>query len=283
MRIRRLSALLPIALQIVMALGLAAQAQPTVPDTHEKLISTLWVQTSQEWRAAALQAFTMARAALDAGLKNRKQSAALEQSGRYGRLPPAVILDVDETVLDNVPGQARQVLARSDFDLAMWNQWVSEAKAAAIPGAVEFCKYAASRNVAVFYISNRDAGIEAATRENLEKLGFPIGGTEDRLLLRGEKPEWTSEKSVRRADVAQRYRVVLLVGDDLGDFLAGARTTVARRQALTRPHEHRWGKLWIMVPNPGYGSWEEALYGSPRPTEAAERLKRKLEALRPER
>jgi acid phosphatase len=225
----------------------------------------------------------VARTALDANLKNKKLTAALEQNGKFKQLPPAVILDVDETVLDNSPGQARQVLARSDFDMAMWSQWVSEAKAAAIPGALEFCRYAASRNVAVFYVTNRDASMEAATKANLEKLGFPLSGAEDRLLLRGEKPEWTSEKTTRRAAVAQRYRVVLVVGDDLGDFLAGVRTTAPERQALAAPHAGRWGKLWIMIPNPGYGSWEEALYGTPRPAQAAERLKRKMEALRPER
>jgi acid phosphatase len=241
------------------------------------------VQTSEEWRASALQSFATARAALEAGLKDRRRTASIEQSGKFERLPPAVILDIDETVLDNSPGQARQVLARSDFDLAIWNQWVSEAKAAAIPGAVEFCKNAASRRVAVFYISNRDAAMEAPTRANLEKLGFPLGGAEDRVLLRGERPEWTSEKSTRRADVAKRYRIILLLGDDLGDFVPGVRTTAAARRELARTEEHRWGRHWIMIPNPSYGSWEEALYGTPRPAEISERIRQKMAALRPER
>jgi len=187
-----------------------------------------------------------------------------------------VILDIDETVLDNSPGQARQVLANTGFVSKDWTAWVGEARAKAIPGAVEFCRDAASRGVTVFFVTNRDAEEEDATRRNLERWGLPLDARLDTVLTRGEKPEWnSSDKSSRREAVAATHRIALLVGDDLGDFLGGARTVVAERRKLTAPHAGRWGRDWIVLPNPGYGSWEDALYDPPRPADAELRIKQK--------
>ncbi|MCC6539439.1 MAG: 5'-nucleotidase, lipoprotein e(P4) family [Bryobacterales bacterium] len=254
-----------------------ARAQQEIP-VHEKLIPTLWVQTAVEWEGLCRQAFQQARAALDFALKkNKKHSAALEQpTGSFKKKKPAVILDIDETVLDNSPGQARQVLANAGFVPKDWAVWVNEAQAKAIPGAAEFCRYAASRGVTVFFVTNRDTSEEAATRRNLEHAGFPLDARIDTVLTRGEKPEWaSSDKSARRTIVASTHRIVLLVGDDLGDFLSGVRTTPAERRKLTTSHAERWGRDWIVLPNPGYGSWEEALYDQPRPADAATRLQQK--------
>lgn len=258
-------------LLLLVCCGMAA-AQ-TIPDAHEKLIPTLWVQTSVEWRGSALQAYRAARVSLDQALKDKKWTAALEQTGSFRKLPPAIILDIDETVLDNTPGQARQVAGKTGFVPADWDTWVAEAAAGEIPGAAEFCKYAASKKVTVFYVSNREAKSEADTRRNLQKFGFPLSESVDTVLLRGEKPEWAaSEKSPRRKAVAEKYRVLLLVGDDLGDFLTGIRTTVEKRAEMAAPHAGRWGREWIMLPNPGYGSWEGALQEPERPATALEQL-----------
>lgn len=270
----KLIPVLPAALWCV-----AAFAQ-TIPDTHEKLVPTLWVQVSVEWRALAVQAYRNARMSLDAALKDRKWTAALEQSGSYRKLPPAIILDIDETVLDNSAAQARQVLARSGFTVDGWNEWVREAAAAEIPGAADFCRYAAAKKVTVFYLSNREAGSEADTRRNLQRLGFPLAGGSDTVLLKGEQPDWQSEKSTRRKAVADRYRVLLLVGDDFGDFAAGVRSTVEKRRELSNANGERWGRQWIMMPNPGYGSWEAALLEPERPATPLEQLWKKESWLR---
>lgn len=256
---------------------LAAARAQEIP-VHEKFIPTLWVQTAVEWEGLCRQAFQQARAALDFALKkNKKHSAALEQqTGSLKKKKPAVILDIDETVLDNSPGQARQVMANTGFVPKDWTAWVAEARAKAIPGAVEFCRYAASRGVTVFFVTNRDASEEAATRRNLERWGFPLDARIDTVLTRNEKPEWSSsDKASRRTVVASTHRIVLLVGDDLGDFVGGARTSVAERRKLTAGHVERWGRDWIVLPNPGYGSWEDALYDQPRPAEAEARIKQK--------
>ena len=256
---------------------LAGQQEPHV---HQKLMPTLWVQTSVEWRGLCEQAYRSARLALDAMLRHKKATAALEQigpgAGKYWKKKPAVILDLDETALDNSPGQARQVTGNTDFVPKDWSQWVAEAKAAAIPGAVEFCQYARSRGVRVFYVTNRDAPDEAATRRNLERLGFPLEPGRDTLLMRGEKPEWSaSDKGVRRQFVAADHRIVMLVGDDLGDFLSGVKLPPAQRRELAAGHAQKWGREWIVLPNPGYGSWEEALYEAPKSPDPVERMRQK--------
>jgi acid phosphatase len=255
------------------------------PPSHQRLIPTLWVQNSVEWRAACLQSFRVARVQLDAALKDKSLAADPEQNKlpakQYRKLRPAIVVDIDDTVLDNSPEQARQVKQARDYAEGPWGVWVLESKAPAIPGSVEFLKYAASRGVTIFYISNRLAIYEGATRKNLLDKGFPLEEGVDTVLLRGEKPGWeVPEKGIRRAEVAAKFRIVLMVGDDLGDFLPGVRVTTAQRDELVKPYAEWWGRRWIMVPNPSYGSWEEAIYGPPRPPEGAVRLERKMEALR---
>jgi acid phosphatase len=246
---------------LLLSASLACAQQP-----YEGLNAVAWMQTAEEYRGGALQAFATARASLDRALKRRAWTAALEQSGKYNRLPPAIICDVDETLLDNSPAQARAIFDNNgQYDAKLWKQWTAERKAQAIPGAREFIAYARSRGVTVFYVTNRDQEEHEATRDNLIAQGFPVEklegkGLADTLLVLGEDPAWTSEKQSRRAAVARHYRILLLVGDDLGDFLAGSRAVpAAERRTLTAPREAWWGERWIIIPNPAYGSWERAL------------------------
>ena len=246
--------------------------------THENLNAVVWMQTALEYEASALQAFRLAQMQVDAALSNPAWTAAIEQTTDPSKLPPAVIVDVDETVLDNSYYQARMIRDRTEYSSATWDPWVQEARATAIPGALEFAKYATSRGVAIFYVTNRTANLEDATRRNLTALGFPVhtsGATDaplDTVLTRGERPEWqASAKGARRAHIANGYRILLLIGDDLGDFVADASGTVADRQMKTAPQDDWWGRRWIMVPNPSYGSWERAVVGSNKDPFAAKR------------
>jgi acid phosphatase len=237
-------------------------AAPSAPAAarHENLNAVLWMQRALEYEATTVQAYRLARLQLDAALKDQAWTAAIEQSGAAGSLKPAVILDIDETVLDNSYYQARLVRDGTTFADETWDRWCREARATAIPGAREFTQYAAGRGVAVFYVSNRRADVEAATRANLQAEGFPLGDGPDTLLLRGERPEWSaSAKGSRRAHVARDFRVLLLIGDDLGDFVVDASGTPEARRAATAPHAGWWGERWIMLPNPSYGSWERAI------------------------
>jgi 5'-nucleotidase (lipoprotein e(P4) family) len=221
--------------------------------------ATLWVQSAAEYQAAALQTYAAARQALDAALS--AESAK----------PPAVILDLDETALNNAAFAARAIGKHTTFTFGDdWSAWVNESAAAAVPGAKEFLDYARSRGVTPFYITNRTANMEAATRANLEKLGFPLSTSDDTLLTRGERDDWnTTNKTTRREHVEASHRVLLLLGDDINDFTAGR----------TNLDPAMWGTRWFVVPNPIYGSWESAAAGGSGTP--CERLQKKIDYLRP--
>lgn len=256
----------------------AATAQLQCGDSI--LGATLWLQSSAEYRAAAMGTYTAARRALDRALADPTWSAAQEQSGSFAGLPPAVILDLDETSIDNGLFEARAIKAGKTYDDKLWDQWVSESAATAVPGAAEFLAYAKSKGVTPFYITNRDNDPEGpGTLRNVQKLGFPLSDTEDTLLMRGDKPEWKSDKSGRRAHVAARYRVLLVLGDDLNDFANAREATTADRDAIMERTKSWWGERWFMLPNPIYGSWERALMGSAAGDDC-EKHQRKRDALR---
>ena len=234
------------------------------------------MQTALEYEATALQAYRLAQMQLDAALADRSWTAAIEQKGDASQLPPAVIVDVDETVLDNSYYQARMIRDATTYSSSTWDPWVMEQKATAIPGAREFTRYAASRGVTVFYVTNRTANLEAATRANLEAEQFPVSKEIDVVLTRGERPEWNaSAKGPRRAHIAQSHRILLLIGDDLGDFVVDPSGTPEKRRAGSELYEGWWGRRWIMLPNPTYGSWERAVIG-----EASDHLEARRKALR---
>ena len=170
-----------------------------------------------------------------------------------------MILDVDETVLDNSESQERDVREGAVYSEARWAVWCNERKATPIPGALEFTRAAAAKGVTVFYVTNRDRALEQATRDNLAKYGFPLEPARDTVLTRSERPEWTSsDKSSRRSVIARDFRILLLIGDDFGDFVQGARGTLATRTALDEANAAMWGVKWIALPNPMYGSWKTA-------------------------
>ncbi len=250
-------------------------AQPVPRDTHELLNATLWIQTSAEHRIVCRTIYEAAIEALDAALADPSATAALEQTGPFGSLPPAVIVDLDETILDNSPFAGRLVTDRIPFDPRLWAQWVTRAEAGALPGALEFIHHAESRGVAVYYVTNRSADQEEATRANLARLGIVLPAAVDTVLMSRERPEWRSDKTSRRAFVAARYRILLLVGDDLGDFVSGAVDTPENRVVLADRYPGYWGTRWFVIPNPMNGSWETALFGNEYPPDP-EVLHRKL-------
>jgi 5'-nucleotidase (lipoprotein e(P4) family) len=252
-------------LALVVALGCATPQvarQAPDPPASDLLNAVLWMQRSVEFKASALTAFALARIRLDQALADPSWTGApREQTGAYQSLPPAVILDVDETILDNSGYQAWMALRGTSFDPRTWNAYVNTVTSLAIPGALEFARYADAKGVKVFYVSNRTAEEEPATRKNLQKLGFPMGGGVDTMLMTRKQPDWGSAKGTRRAFVAKSYRVLLNVGDNLGDFVDDYRGTEAERMKVLEQHRERWGREWIVIANPAYGSFESAPFG----------------------
>jgi acid phosphatase len=240
--------------------------------------ATLWIRNSSEFRAASETIYRAALEALAAGLADPAWTAEPTQDPATLALPPAVIMDIDETVLDNSAPQAEMLMKGLCFDEfpKAWDDWLAKRSAPAVPGAAEFIRAArlmsdsSGRPVRVFFVTNRECAPRAGnaspcpqqddTLANLEALGLGGATLADDLMLKGERPEWESEKLARRAVVAQDYRIVLNVGDDLADFLPGVRrASVAARDAARCSHAAFWGRQWFLLPNPMYGSWLVAL------------------------
>ena len=254
----------------------------TETPAHDNFNAVLWVQTSAEYQALTQQAYMAAQLALDEALDDPTWTASVEQErlGDFADLPPAVVLDVDETVLDNSAYQARLIRDNARYASSSWAAWAEEAAATEVAGALAYTKEAAERGVTVVYITNRKAAEERATRKNLSALGFPLAEGEDIVLTRSERPEWTSsDKTPRREDIARRYRIVQLVGDNLGDFIEAEGTPAERKAAVTRYADY-WGLRWIMLPNPTYGNWEGALFGRDYKKPAAQQRSDKTLGLR---
>ncbi|HAI32676.1 MAG TPA: acid phosphatase, partial [Thalassospira sp.] len=182
-------------------------------EQNDGLNGTLWLQTSVEYKTTAMSVYAGATRLLDAAIGDHNWTAALEQDGNYSTKPPAVILDVDETVLDNSAYQAWVVAEKTHYSSKTWAAFVHDMISIPTPGALEFTKAAAARGVEVFYVSNRKAPEEDPTIENLKKFGFPYAD-EKHVMLRGEVEEWGSNKTPRRAAVTEDYRVIMQFGDN---------------------------------------------------------------------
>ncbi|HWP54956.1 MAG TPA: 5'-nucleotidase, lipoprotein e(P4) family [Pyrinomonadaceae bacterium] len=216
-------------------------------DNEYQTGAVLWMQTSGERAALSYQAFSLARMMLDRDLRTRS------------RMRRAVIVDIDETIMDNGRNQAWLIKNQQIYNDENWLAWVNRAEATAIPGAVEFLNYASSRGVRVFYITNRKAAEKEGTAANLRKLGFPKVDDETLLVRTDTK---SSSKEPRRQAVSAKYRVVLLMGDNLNDFsdvFENAKTS-AGRMTVTEQNKAKFGSRFIVLPNPMYGDWENAIY-----------------------
>jgi len=269
-----------LALAAALAAGSAQAQTQTAPPPSDMLLATLWMQRSVEYKANALTVYSLARLRLDEALADKNWTAApAEQKGDYQNLPPAVVLDIDETVLDNSPYEVWLTKSDQSFSTKTWNAFVATQTSKPIPGSVEFAKYADSKGVKVFYITNRGAEVEADTRQNMERYGFPMGGNVDTFLMQGEKPEWTGAKGARRAVVTADYRVLLNIGDNFGDFDDSYRSSEADRLKAFEANRARWGREWLMLANPSYGSFDTAPYGHDFKKPREEQRKAKYDVL----
>jgi len=252
----------------------APNSAPVVENYSLDLVNAvLWGRTSAEAEALYLQAYGVAKRELGVAIEDRKWTAASEQTGDFSNKPLAIVVDVDETVLDTSDYMLHQIRSGRPFDKLDWNRYVQKENATPLPGALDFLKSAAAMNVTIFYVSNRevyDPAVEAskpedqrlkseleATRSNLFKFGFPNTADTSTFLLRDVKRGW-KEKSPRRAEIAKTHRIIMLVGDNLYDFMDLAPAEVSReaRDRLVEDHQAWLGRRWIVLPNPMYGSWE---------------------------
>jgi 5'-nucleotidase (lipoprotein e(P4) family) len=235
----------------------------------DRLNATLWMQASIEHELVFREVYHAAQAKLLEALADPAWDALPkgERTNDAATLPPAIIVDVDETVLDNTPFEARMIRDNSGFSDAAWSAWVEQRSARALPGALEFAKFAATHGVTVFYLTNRADTMTEATRENLRAQGFPLNAGEETVLGKGANtPGCVAQdgnKGCRRKLVAQQHRVLQMFGDQLGDFLDGADADDGTRSHLEQPYQAWFGERWFALPNPDYGSWENAVTHHP--------------------
>lgn len=232
---------------------------------HEDLDSILWQQTAAEYRANTTTVYRAAASALPGLVAAAKGRGA----------DPVVVLDLDETVFDNSRFQGRLLAEARNYDPGLWDCWVGRKQALAVPGADLLFRAMVEKGVRARFITNRkchardssECPQEGETLENLNALLKDTGyvATAEELLLSGETDPtsgkaWEDEKQPRRDFVSAKHEIVMLVGDDLGDFLAGVRkATMAARAAELAKVGDRWGSSWFLLPNPSYGSWVTAV------------------------
>jgi 5'-nucleotidase (lipoprotein e(P4) family) len=248
--------------------ALAQTATQPASDLTYQLGGVLYMQKAAEYRALCYQAFNAARVQLDFDL-DKKNVKKLPKAER--KRPRAIVVDIDETVLDNSPAQALGIKMNTPYNPKDWYAWSNMRKAKAVPGSVEFLNYAISKGVKIFFVSNRDDKNEKqATIDNLKSVGFNDISTENVLLRTAE-----SGKDARRAVASANHRIVLLVGDNLDDFTSAfERKSVADRFAEADRLKDAWGKRFIVLPNAMYGTWENAIYEYQRLTEAEKAARR---------
>jgi acid phosphatase len=256
--------------------GASAQSAP-VPQ-NDLLNATLWVSNSVEFKANAISMYQLAKIRLDEAIADKTWSAVGQTDA--GDKPLAIIADMDETLLDNGGYESWLVKAGKDYSGKTYDAWTKAEAAKAVPGSLDFYKYADSKGVKVFYVSNRDESGEEATRKNMEALGFPMGGNVDTFLMSKEKPDWGSKKSTRRAYIAKDYRVLLLVGDNYGDFSDDFTGSEAERVKSLEANMAHIGHDWIFISNPEYGSFESAPFMSDYKKWPDERRQLKIDALK---
>lgn len=241
-------------------------SQKTNPDFN----SVLWIQTAAEYQASCDQAYNSASLNIEAALGDSRWTAAIEQTNDFYELPPAVIFDIDETVLDNSLYQAQLALDDSEFQLSSWDQWIQMQSAKDISGAVAYIHYIQNKGIEVLFITNRECHKrvnsllpcpqESDTIENLKTLGIS-GITENNILLKNEFMDWGSEKKSRRKYISEKYRIIMLFGDDLGDFIPDVKKDITpkKRKEIAKIYKANWGTKWFIISNPMYGSWQRIL------------------------
>jgi len=216
---------------------------------HSTSMATLYQYYAEEYQALAYQAFNIAHERVDA-----------IRTEYPDRKDLAIVVDIDETLLDNSPHQALSIVTDSAYPY-MWNEWCELEKAKAVPGAIEFLQYADEQGFNVFYVSNRkEIYVRTATMNNLRQIGFPQV-TEKSIMLRlepsAEYPN-PSDKQMRRDRItSEGFEIVMLIGDNLGDFYSDEPASHARMDQM-ESFRNEFGHKFIILPNAMYGNWQRS-------------------------
>ncbi len=211
------------------------------PADNALVMATLYNYYAAEYQALCYQAYNVA-----------KERVAQLRKEFPKKKNMAVVVDVDETVLNNSPYQALTIEKDSHFPKC-WDAWCQQAAAKPVPGAVSFLKYADSLGFQVFYVTNRSVKLKAATMKNLRKFGFPQVDNAHMYLK-----TTTGNKEPRRQVISKKYDIVLLAGDNLGDLYEATGKYPQRNQKV-KALRNDFGVKYIVLPNSMYGTWPAGL------------------------
>jgi 5'-nucleotidase (lipoprotein e(P4) family) len=221
----------------------AQQDDELVTQDHLAM-ATLYQQTSAEYRALCYQAFNLALLQLN---QSSKMLGGMKKA--------AIVVDIDETMLDNSPYEAQCVLDNVGYPEG-WDEWMNQSRAEPVPGALDFLNTAKAQGADIFYITNRKEKYRKQTLKNLQLFEFP-DATNEHLMLKAE----SSSKKARRDKVSQTHNIIMLIGDNLNDFSEIFESkNITDRFALTDNLKKEFGARFIILPNAMYGEWESALY-----------------------
>ena len=212
--------------------------------SRENTMGSLWYQNAAEVDALYQQGYNVATNKLKELLKQPTDK------------PYSIVLDIDETVLSNIPFQVKMIKDGTAFNPKLWDEWVQKAEAKPVAGAKEFLQFADKNKVQIYYISDRTDAQVDATIKNLEAQGLPVQGR-DHLMF---KKEGDKSKEGRRQEVIKHTNLVMLFGDNLVDFAEFSTKSEADRDKMFEQLKAEFGDKFIIFPNPMYGSWESAVY-----------------------
>ena len=212
--------------------------------SRENTMGSLWYQNAAEVDALYQQGYNVATNKLKELLKQPTDK------------PYSIVLDIDETVLSNIPFQVKMIKDGTAFNPKLWDEWVQKAEATPVAGAKEFLQFADKNKVQIYYISDRTDAQVDATIKNLEAQGLPVQGR-DHLMF---KKEGDKSKEGRRQEVLKHTNLVMLFGDNLVDFTEFSTKSEEDRDKMFEQLKAEFGDKFIIFPNPMYGSWESAVY-----------------------
>lgn len=213
---------------------------------YQHLVSAVnWYNRSGEMRACYYQAYNLAKWQLEKQLKKAAKGKK-----------KAVVFDIDETLLNNSPFEIKAIETGKGYSKDTWMQWVSLARAAAVPGALDFINYAKEKGVEIFYITNRKIEEKTATIKNLDSLKFPYLD-DAHMFFRTDE----SSKEKRRLTIGKNHEILLFIGDNLADL-----SMIFENRSdnlgfnIVDQNKDNFGDKFIILPNPMYGDWEMALF-----------------------
>jgi len=239
-----------------------------VVHSPENDLGLLWVKHAAEYQAISLQVYQSAQDDLPGFIADESWSAMPGHPQSDGR-PPAVILDVDETVVSNIDFQ---ISFERPFTNRKLYDFYQQHPAIPVAGVIEFVAAARDAGVTVFFVTNRpceriDENPDPCPQKEgviheLESIGIDVDASH---VMLADQNGWDRAKITRRELIAESYRVIMLIGDDLGDFVPCVRTklygpctepaTKESRKQWVEQYSDRWSNGWYILPGPTHGSW----------------------------